>query len=130
MAHGFAFAGTAPEIIRTSAREAEGLGYSSFWVHQPGSTDGLVALALAARETRRIEVGIGVIPCTAGSAANSAGVIQAGGCTGGRTGLTHSTSWSVTPSWRSQRERGSPFRAPDALGVVWGREGVQSTIGF
>jgi alkanesulfonate monooxygenase SsuD/methylene tetrahydromethanopterin reductase-like flavin-dependent oxidoreductase (luciferase family) len=63
MAQGFAvFAGVAQEIIRASAREAEALGYSSFWVNHPGSTDGLVALALAARETRRIELGIGVIP--------------------------------------------------------------------
>jgi alkanesulfonate monooxygenase SsuD/methylene tetrahydromethanopterin reductase-like flavin-dependent oxidoreductase (luciferase family) len=63
MRQGFAlFAGTAPAIIRASAREAEGLGYSSFWVNHPGSTDGLAALAVAASETRRIELGIGVIP--------------------------------------------------------------------
>ena len=63
MRQGFAlFAGTASEIIRASAREAEALGYGSFWVNHPGATDGLVALALAARETRRVEVGIGVIP--------------------------------------------------------------------
>src|SRR5215472_14200345 len=63
MGQGFAlFAGTAPEVIRATAREAEGLGYTSFWVNHPGATDGLAALALAARETRRIEVGIGVIP--------------------------------------------------------------------
>src|SRR5206468_9575133 len=63
MGRGFAlFAGAAPEIIRASAREAEGLGYSCFWVHRPGATDGLAALALAAKETRRIELGIGVIP--------------------------------------------------------------------
>ena len=63
MGRGFAlFAGTAPEIVRASAREAEGLGYSSFWVNHPGATDGLVALGLAARETQRIELGIGVIP--------------------------------------------------------------------
>ncbi|HEV8441073.1 MAG TPA: LLM class flavin-dependent oxidoreductase [Methylomirabilota bacterium] len=63
MGHGFAlFAGTAPEVIRASAREAEALGYTSFWVNHPGSTDGLAALAVAARETRRIELGIGVIP--------------------------------------------------------------------
>ena len=63
MGQGFAlFAATAPEVIRASAREAEGLGYSSFWVNHPGATDGLAALALAARDTRRIEVGIGVIP--------------------------------------------------------------------
>jgi alkanesulfonate monooxygenase SsuD/methylene tetrahydromethanopterin reductase-like flavin-dependent oxidoreductase (luciferase family) len=63
MGYGFAlFAATAPEIIHASAREAEGLGYSSFWVNHPGSIDGLVALGLAARETRRIELGIGVIP--------------------------------------------------------------------
>ncbi len=63
MGQGFAvFAGIAPEIVRASAQEAEALGYSSFWVNHPGATDGLVALALATKETRRIELGIGVIP--------------------------------------------------------------------
>jgi alkanesulfonate monooxygenase SsuD/methylene tetrahydromethanopterin reductase-like flavin-dependent oxidoreductase (luciferase family) len=63
MALGFAlFAGTAPEIIGASAREAEALGYSSFWVNHPGSFDGLAALSLGARETKSIELGIGVIP--------------------------------------------------------------------
>jgi alkanesulfonate monooxygenase SsuD/methylene tetrahydromethanopterin reductase-like flavin-dependent oxidoreductase (luciferase family) len=63
MGIGFAvFAGTSPEVIRASAKEAERLGYSSFWVNHPGATDGLAALALAARETQRIELGIGVIP--------------------------------------------------------------------
>ena len=63
MGQGFAlFAGTAPEIVRASAREAEGLGYSSFWVNHPGATDGLAALAHAAGETGRLELGIGVIP--------------------------------------------------------------------
>jgi alkanesulfonate monooxygenase SsuD/methylene tetrahydromethanopterin reductase-like flavin-dependent oxidoreductase (luciferase family) len=63
MAHGFAmFAGTAPEAIRAVAGEAEPLGYSSFWVNHPGSKDGLEALAIAATDTRRIELGIGVIP--------------------------------------------------------------------
>jgi len=63
MMSGFAlFAGTAPEILRASAREAEALGFASFWVNHPGSTDGLAALAQAARETRRLELGVGVIP--------------------------------------------------------------------
>jgi alkanesulfonate monooxygenase SsuD/methylene tetrahydromethanopterin reductase-like flavin-dependent oxidoreductase (luciferase family) len=63
MGHGFAlFAATAPEIIRAVAREAEALGYSSFWVNHPGKTDGLAALALAAVETRRVDLGVGVIP--------------------------------------------------------------------
>jgi alkanesulfonate monooxygenase SsuD/methylene tetrahydromethanopterin reductase-like flavin-dependent oxidoreductase (luciferase family) len=63
MALGFAvFAGTTPEVIRASAREAERLGFASFWVNHPGSTDGLAALAHAARETQRVELGIGVIP--------------------------------------------------------------------
>jgi len=63
MRRGFAvFAGLAPEVIRASAREAEGLRYSSFWVNHPGSTGRAGRLALAARETRQIELGIGVIP--------------------------------------------------------------------
>ena len=63
MALGFAlFAGTSAEIIRTSAREAEQLGYSSFWVNHPGATDGLASLAHAAGDTKRIALGIGVIP--------------------------------------------------------------------
>src|SRR6266852_9861728 len=63
MAQGFAlFAGVSPAIVRAAAREAETLGYGSFWVNHPGSTHGLVSLAQAAGETRRIELGIGVIP--------------------------------------------------------------------
>ena len=63
MGRGFAlFAGTTSEIIRASAREAEALGYSSFWVNHPGSIDGLASLAHAAGETKRIDLGIGVIP--------------------------------------------------------------------
>jgi alkanesulfonate monooxygenase SsuD/methylene tetrahydromethanopterin reductase-like flavin-dependent oxidoreductase (luciferase family) len=63
MGYGFAlFAAAPPEIIRACAREAEALGYTSFWVNHPGKVDGLAALALAAAETRRIDLGIGVIP--------------------------------------------------------------------
>jgi alkanesulfonate monooxygenase SsuD/methylene tetrahydromethanopterin reductase-like flavin-dependent oxidoreductase (luciferase family) len=73
---GFAlFAGTAPGVIQASAREAESLGYHSFWVNHPGSTDGLAALALAAKETRRIDLGVGVIPLhTRGPASIAEGV--------------------------------------------------------
>src|SRR3970282_35611 len=43
MAHGIAlFAGVAPEVVRAAAREAEALGYGSFWGNPPGATDGLV----------------------------------------------------------------------------------------
>src|SRR6266850_69497 len=63
MAQGFAlFAGVSPSIVRAAAKEAETLGYTSFWVNHPGATDGLVSLAQAAGETRRIALGIGVIP--------------------------------------------------------------------
>src|SRR5438270_12412123 len=63
MGLGFAvFAGTSPEVIRACAREAERLGFTSFWVNHPGSTDGLAALAHAARDTGRLELGIAVIP--------------------------------------------------------------------
>jgi alkanesulfonate monooxygenase SsuD/methylene tetrahydromethanopterin reductase-like flavin-dependent oxidoreductase (luciferase family) len=63
MAQGFAlFAATKADVIRGAAREAEALGYTSFWVNHPGSTDGLAALAHAAAETRRVDLGVGVIP--------------------------------------------------------------------
>lgn len=63
MGHGFAlFAGTAADVIQASAREAEALGYTSFWVNHPGSTDGLAALAQAAGATSRLGLGVGVIP--------------------------------------------------------------------
>ena len=62
-AKGFAvFAGVSPEVIRASAREAEALGYRSFWVNHPGPVDGLGSLAHAAAETRRVDLGVGVIP--------------------------------------------------------------------
>jgi alkanesulfonate monooxygenase SsuD/methylene tetrahydromethanopterin reductase-like flavin-dependent oxidoreductase (luciferase family) len=63
MEHGFAlFAATPTDVIRATAREAEALGYSSFWVNHPGKTDGLASLAAAAAETRRVDLGVGVIP--------------------------------------------------------------------
>ena len=63
MALGFAlFAGTSTEIILASAREAEQLGYSSFWVNHPGATDGLAVLAHAAAETKRIALGMPAQP--------------------------------------------------------------------
>lgn len=63
MGQGFAvFAGVAREVVQASAREAESLGYTSFWVNHPGPTDGLAALGVAARETRRLALGVGVIP--------------------------------------------------------------------
>jgi alkanesulfonate monooxygenase SsuD/methylene tetrahydromethanopterin reductase-like flavin-dependent oxidoreductase (luciferase family) len=76
MKQGFAlFAGAAPEIITACAREAEAAGYSSFWVNHPGNTDGLAALAAAARTTTRVDLGIGVIPLhTRGPASIAEGV--------------------------------------------------------
>jgi alkanesulfonate monooxygenase SsuD/methylene tetrahydromethanopterin reductase-like flavin-dependent oxidoreductase (luciferase family) len=63
MGHGFAlFAGIAADVIQASAREAEALGYTSFWVNHPGSTDGLAALAQGAGVTSRLDLGVGVIP--------------------------------------------------------------------
>src|SRR5881296_3299276 len=63
MSRGFAVAANVKaEVVAAAAREAEGAGYTSFWVNHPGPFDGLGALATAARETRRIGLGIGVIP--------------------------------------------------------------------
>jgi len=63
MSRGIAvFAGVPADVIRTSARETEALGYQSFWVNHPPTIDGLAALAEAGREARRLDLGVGVIP--------------------------------------------------------------------
>jgi alkanesulfonate monooxygenase SsuD/methylene tetrahydromethanopterin reductase-like flavin-dependent oxidoreductase (luciferase family) len=63
MSQGFAVAANAkPEVIAAAAREAEAAGYTSFWVNHPGPFDGLGALAVAAKDTRRLALGIGVVP--------------------------------------------------------------------
>jgi alkanesulfonate monooxygenase SsuD/methylene tetrahydromethanopterin reductase-like flavin-dependent oxidoreductase (luciferase family) len=63
MARGFALnAGVPADVILQTARTAEALGYGSFWVNYPGPIDGLAALAVAAPETARIALGVGVVP--------------------------------------------------------------------
>jgi alkanesulfonate monooxygenase SsuD/methylene tetrahydromethanopterin reductase-like flavin-dependent oxidoreductase (luciferase family) len=63
MSRGFAVAANVKtEVIAAAAREAEGAGYSSFWVNHPGPFDGLASVATAAKATQRIALGIGVIP--------------------------------------------------------------------
>jgi len=63
MNRGFAVAANVKsDVIAAAAREADRAGYSSFWVNHPGPFDGLASLAAAAKESRRIALGIGVIP--------------------------------------------------------------------
>ena len=63
------------DALTQLAIDSEVLGYSSVGVNYPGSVDGLAALALAARETRRIKTGVGVIPLnTRGPDSIAAGV--------------------------------------------------------
>src|ERR687891_42743 len=63
MAQGFAlFAAIGADVVGACAKEAEALGYTSFWVNHPGPTDGLAALARAAAETQRVALGVGVVP--------------------------------------------------------------------
>ena len=63
MSRGFAVAANVKtDVIAAAAREAERAGYASFWVNHPGPFDGLASLATAAKESRRLALGIGVIP--------------------------------------------------------------------
>ena len=60
---GFGIAASlAPEIIEAAAELAESLGYDSFWANYTLGNSGLAALARAASRTRRIRLGVGVIP--------------------------------------------------------------------
>ena len=56
------FAGTPADVVAVSARSAEELGYRSFWLNHPGSTDGVAALSVAARASAAIDLGVGVVP--------------------------------------------------------------------
>src|ERR671935_394473 len=63
MSRGFAVAANVKsDVIAATAREADRAGYTSFWVNHPGPFDGLASLATAAKESRRLALGIGVIP--------------------------------------------------------------------
>jgi alkanesulfonate monooxygenase SsuD/methylene tetrahydromethanopterin reductase-like flavin-dependent oxidoreductase (luciferase family) len=63
MGRGFGLAAALPpETISAAAAAAEGAGYGSFWVNDTPGADGLERLAAAAAVTRRIALGVGVIP--------------------------------------------------------------------
>ena len=53
---------TPPDMIAELARSAEALGYDSFWLTHPPGSDGIAALAPAARATTTINLGLGVVP--------------------------------------------------------------------
>jgi alkanesulfonate monooxygenase SsuD/methylene tetrahydromethanopterin reductase-like flavin-dependent oxidoreductase (luciferase family) len=56
------FAGTDGAVVSSVARDAERLGYRSFWLNHPGQIDGVAGLARAAAATEAIELGVGVVP--------------------------------------------------------------------
>jgi len=56
------FAGTPSGVVAATAQLAEELGYTSFWLNHPGSTDGVAGLAAAAGTTETIDLGVGVVP--------------------------------------------------------------------
>ena len=63
MSRGFAVAANVKtDVIAAAAPEAENAGYTSFWVNHPGPVDGLASLAAATTASRRLALGIGVIP--------------------------------------------------------------------
>ncbi len=64
------FAGTPGDVIAETAGLAEQVGYHSFWLNHPGSTDGIAGLTEAAASTKRIELGVGVVPLHVRSAAS------------------------------------------------------------
>ena len=55
-------AGSTPTSCATIARQAETLGYTTFWANDTPHGDGLATLAVAASVTSTIRLGVGVIP--------------------------------------------------------------------
>ncbi|MGI9252913.1 MAG: LLM class flavin-dependent oxidoreductase [Thermomicrobiales bacterium] len=67
---GFGVAGTLDHaIMRRLAAAAEEAGYAAFWVNDLPGCEGLAGLAAAAAVTRRLLLGVGVIPLDRQSAA-------------------------------------------------------------
>ncbi|HZI45311.1 MAG TPA: LLM class flavin-dependent oxidoreductase [Ilumatobacter sp.] len=63
MGRGFGVsAAVSNDVIESLAREAEQLGYTSFWVNDIPNHDGLESLAAAGAGTTAIKLGVGVIP--------------------------------------------------------------------
>lgn len=63
MARGFGVAGALDHgLIEQIAAAAEAAGYRTFWANDTPGGEGLAALAVAARSTTRIRLGVGVIP--------------------------------------------------------------------
>jgi alkanesulfonate monooxygenase SsuD/methylene tetrahydromethanopterin reductase-like flavin-dependent oxidoreductase (luciferase family) len=59
---GFGVAGALDHgIVREVARAVEAHGYATFWANDTPAGDGLAALAVAAKVTRRIQLAVGVI---------------------------------------------------------------------
>jgi alkanesulfonate monooxygenase SsuD/methylene tetrahydromethanopterin reductase-like flavin-dependent oxidoreductase (luciferase family) len=56
------FAGTDADVVASTARATEELGYASFWLNHPGQTDGIGGLAPAAAATSTVDLGVGVVP--------------------------------------------------------------------
>lgn len=77
-------ASTAPETVAIAARTAEELGYASFWLNHPGSTDGIAALANAARATTDIALGVGVVPLHGRSSSDVVEAVRAAALPTGR----------------------------------------------
>lgn len=60
---GFGVKGTTgPDLVGELAAAAEGGGYRTFWTNDTPEGDGLALLAVAARGTSRIGLGVGVLP--------------------------------------------------------------------
>lgn len=75
--YGFGVAGGLdPEIVRAIARQAEDLGYTTFWANDTPNGDGLVTLAEAASTTSTIRLGVGVIPLDRRNAENIAASVR------------------------------------------------------
>jgi alkanesulfonate monooxygenase SsuD/methylene tetrahydromethanopterin reductase-like flavin-dependent oxidoreductase (luciferase family) len=63
MARGFGVAGALDqEIVSQLASAAEVAGFATFWANDTPGGDGLDSLAIAARETGSVRLGVGVIP--------------------------------------------------------------------
>jgi alkanesulfonate monooxygenase SsuD/methylene tetrahydromethanopterin reductase-like flavin-dependent oxidoreductase (luciferase family) len=128
MGRGFGItAAVGHDVVRELAPKVEALGYTSFWVNDIPTADGLASLGVALAVTRDIDLGVGVIPLDRRPAPAIAARVSALGLPLDRV-VVGVGSGSAKQSLALVRESVGALKAELAVRVVVGALGPKMTV--